>query len=109
MTARPERFTTRPNRMEGMRWDGTAEGATAIIDWVLAGGGHALYSCTLRNGECTEAEHDHLILVRDDEQADTYAEPGHWVIRNLDHLEYGFFTWPGDSFDKHYDLERTAP
>lgn len=34
----PQRFRKRPVTIEAMRWDGTPEGASPIIDWVLANG-----------------------------------------------------------------------
>lgn len=41
MTA--QRYRKKPIVIEAMRWDGTVEGATPIIGWVLAGGGTARY------------------------------------------------------------------
>lgn len=37
------RFVKRPVEISAVQWDGTVEGATAIIDWVLASGGTARY------------------------------------------------------------------
>jgi hypothetical protein len=37
MTA-PQRYRKRPVVIEAMQWDGTPEGATPIIDWVLRSG-----------------------------------------------------------------------
>jgi hypothetical protein len=34
----PQRFRKKPVVIEAMQWDGTPEGATPIIDWVLRGG-----------------------------------------------------------------------
>lgn len=39
----PKTYTKKPVDVEAMRWDGTAAGATPIIDWILAGGGTARY------------------------------------------------------------------
>lgn len=41
MTAR--KYQAHPVEVEAIRWDGTVEGATEIIDWVLAAGGTASY------------------------------------------------------------------
>jgi len=39
----PARYRRRPVEVDAMRWDGTAAGATPIIDWVLAKGSTARY------------------------------------------------------------------
>lgn len=38
------RYRKKPVEIEAARWDGTAEGATPIIDWILANGGTARYN-----------------------------------------------------------------
>lgn len=37
----PQRYRKKPVTIEAVQWDGTVEGSTPIIDWVLAGGGTA--------------------------------------------------------------------
>jgi hypothetical protein len=37
----PKSFRKRPVVVEAMQWDGTPEGATPIIDWILACDGTA--------------------------------------------------------------------
>lgn len=38
-----KRYRKKPVVIEAVRWDGTAEGATPIIDWILEGDGTARY------------------------------------------------------------------
>ncbi|QDB74759.1 hypothetical protein SEA_BARB_83 [Gordonia phage Barb] len=42
MTA-PKRYRKKPVEIEAMQWDGTAEGATPIINWVLENDGTATF------------------------------------------------------------------
>jgi hypothetical protein len=37
------KYRKRPVLIEAMKWDGTATGATPIIDWILSGDGTARY------------------------------------------------------------------
>ena len=39
------RYRKKPVVIEARQWDGTAEGATSIIDWILGSGGTASYAC----------------------------------------------------------------
>ncbi|QMU22041.1 hypothetical protein [Gordonia rubripertincta] len=39
----PKRYRKKPVEIDAMQWDGTAEGATPIINWVLANGGTATF------------------------------------------------------------------
>jgi hypothetical protein len=43
MIATPGRYRKKPVVIEAMHWDGTAAGATPIIDWILESGGTARY------------------------------------------------------------------
>jgi len=45
-------YRKRPVVIEARQWDGTAEGATPIIDWVLTGGGTARYHGSEAAPEC---------------------------------------------------------
>lgn len=38
-----KKYRKKPVTVEAVRWDGSAEGATPIIDWILSGGGTASY------------------------------------------------------------------
>lgn len=46
----PTQYRKKPVVITAMQWDGTAEGALPIIDWILAGGGTVSYSEDLAHG-----------------------------------------------------------
>jgi hypothetical protein len=58
-------FRKKPVEIEAMQWDGTAAGATTIIDWVLSNGGSASYICS-DTDRCVATRGDcpHWIQVR---------------------------------------------
>jgi len=66
----PQQFRKRPVVIEAMQWDGTAIGATPIIDWVLTGDGTASY-------------HDDPSIVIPTLEGMMVASPGDWVIRGV--------------------------
>lgn len=41
-----KRFRKKPVEVEAVQWDGTAEGASDIIDWILGNGQSATYMCS---------------------------------------------------------------
>lgn len=43
MTTTPQRYTKKPVTVEAIQWDGAAEGATPIINWILANSGTARF------------------------------------------------------------------
>ena len=43
MTVAPKTFRKRPVVVQAMQWNGGAEAATPVIDWILSGGGTARY------------------------------------------------------------------
>jgi hypothetical protein len=67
-----------------VQWDGTATGATHVIDWVLRNGGTATYTCTntdrcaTRDGDCS-----HYIRLRTPDSADS-IDVGDRVVRSPD-------------------------
>lgn len=64
-----EKFRKNPVEIDAMPWDGTAEGATPIIDWVLSHGGSASYldpqpEVRYDSGAILEAEDEATISVK---------------------------------------------
>ena len=59
----PKRYRKKPVEIEAMQWDGTAEGATPIIDWVLTNDGVATYRCDSVDG-CPGTAGTHYIAIR---------------------------------------------
>lgn len=75
-----EKYRKKPVEIEAVQWDGTAAGATPVIDWILSHGGNARYR------DCPPTLHD--IACRCDIAIDTLegrmtASPGDWVIRGV--------------------------
>lgn len=66
-----QRFRKKPVEIEAMQWDGTPEGATPIIDWVLA------------SGERSARFHDIGILHVDTLEGTMRARAGDWIIRGV--------------------------
>lgn len=74
----PQKFRKKPVTIEAMQWDGTAAGASPIIDWVLSNGGTATYACT--SDPCSRGEDGHTIAVDTLEGRNLDARSGWWVI-----------------------------
>lgn len=75
MTAAPEKFTKKPVQIEAMQWDGTAQGATPIIDWILSHDGNARFDDYTMDSA--------LLLIRTLE-GDMAASAGWWIIRGVE-------------------------
>lgn len=77
------RFRKKPVEIEAMQWDGTAEGATPVIDWILQNGGTADYRCSdpkrcaVNDGDCP-----HWIAIRTLEGT-MNTSLRDWVIRGV--------------------------
>lgn len=79
------RYRKRPVEIEAVRWDGTAAGATPIINWILSEGSTATYRCSDPD-RCVslevEGETPHSLVIHTLEGAMT-ASPGDWIIRGV--------------------------
>lgn len=77
------RYRKKPVEIEAMQWDGTANGATRIIDWILGHGSTATYTCS-NPDRCAEHDGDtpHAISIRTLEGT-MRADLGDYVIRGL--------------------------
>jgi hypothetical protein len=111
----PGRFRKRPVVVEAMRWDGTAEGATPIIDWVLANGPAdgpvARYSdCQLAkvDGDPPSVERTEPSIAIETLEGTMRASAGDWVVRSAgDWVVRGvhgeFYPVKPDIFDVTYE------
>ncbi len=70
------RYRKKPVVIDAILWNGTASGATAVIDFVLAGGGTARYH-----------DEDDKIAI-DTLEGTVTASPGDWVIRGVQGEHY---------------------
>ena len=78
----PQRYRKKPVEIEAMQWDGTATGATPIIDWVLGHGGTARFSCSQPECGPYKPEKPHTIAI-DTLEGAMHASPGDWIIRGV--------------------------
>lgn len=85
-----------------MRWDGTAEGATTIIDWILSGNGTATYRCDGPGG-CPGNGSGHYLAIQTLE-GDMVAEPGDYIIRGV---QGEFYPCKPDIFEATYEVVNT--
>ncbi|MFD6149360.1 hypothetical protein [Streptomyces sp. NPDC060243] len=77
------RYRKKPVEIEAVCWDGTSEGATRIIDWVLAGGATAAYTCADPE-RCSRHDGDspHSISIATLEGT-MRAGLGDWIIKGV--------------------------
>lgn len=78
----PTTYVTVPTEIQALQWDGTAEGATPIIDWVLRNGGTANYLCD-DAGKCSGVEDGHHIAIATPEGS-MPARKGWWIVRGTE-------------------------
>lgn len=95
----PQKFRKRPVVIEAMWWDGSAERATPIIDWVLSNGGTATYDCA-PDMDCSGTSEKHTIGIHTLEGV-MQTVPGAWVIRGV---QGEFYPCAIDIFAATYEL-----
>jgi hypothetical protein len=100
----PSKFRKKPVVVEAMQWDGTAAGATPIVDWILDQGGTAVYACSdPARCEGTGGDTPHWIRIRTLE-GDMLATLQDWVIREpFPTGDRQFYPCKPDIFDATYD------
>jgi hypothetical protein len=74
----PKKFRKKPVVIEALRWDGTAEGAIPIIDWILATGQRA---ASYDDGDPGVGVPESLRI--ETLEGTMRAEPGDWIIRGV--------------------------
>ena len=79
MTA--QKFRKKPVVIEAMQWDGTAEGATPILDWALDEGGSITYRCDDPNG-CGGVIKTHHLWVQTLEGGHIGSR-GDWIVKGV--------------------------
>ncbi|MGI5161422.1 hypothetical protein [Microbispora sp. CA-102843] len=97
------RYRKLPVEVEAHQWDGTADGATHIIDWILGSGSTANYTCS-NPDRCSETDGDtpHSISIRTLEGT-MRAELGDWIIKGV---RGEFYPCKPDIFATTYELVR---
>ena len=101
----PTKCRKKPVVIEAMRWDGTAAGATPIIDWILSTGDRsARYhepqpETTLRGTVVREAVP--ALIVIDTLEGAMRATAGDWIIRGV---QGEFYPCKPDIFEATYEV-----
>lgn len=86
------RFRKKPVVIEAVQWDGTAEGAGPIINWVLEGEQVARY---------LDDATPHILQIQTLE-GDMNATAGDWIIKGV---QGEFYPCKPDIFDATYEPE----
>jgi hypothetical protein len=96
----PVQYRKKPVVVDAIKWDGTADGASEIIDWILKEGSRAMYVCA--NPErCSEHNGDspHSLRIFTLE-GNMDASIGDYVIRGV---QGEFYPCKPNIFDATYD------
>lgn len=102
----PTRWRKKPVEIDAMQWNGTAAGATPIIDWVLAGDGGISY------WDIDEIVSEHGVTLNSPAlrvqtlEGPLYALPGAWIIRGV---RGEFYPCKPDIFEQTYELAEPHP
>jgi hypothetical protein len=96
----PSTFRKKPVEIQAMKWDGTAAGATRIIDWILSSGATASYTCSDPD-RCAKNDGDtpHWISIKTLEGT-MLANLGDWIIRGV---QGEFYPCKPDIFEATYE------
>lgn len=89
-----------PTERKAVQWDGTAETATEIIDWILSEGHTADYRC-IADGACPgDVPYGHTIAIQTLEGT-MHAQVGWWIIQGV----IGeFYPVEHHVFDESYEI-----
>lgn len=94
------RYRKKPVEIEAVRWDGTAETATSIVNWMVTHNGTARYTCS-NPDRCAEHDGDtpHHIAI-DTLEGTMRADLGDWIIRGI---KGEFYPCKPDIFEATYE------
>jgi hypothetical protein len=100
VTTTPAKYRKKPVVIEAMRWDGTADGATPIINWIDGQGATANYRCADPD-RCSVHGGDspHYIAINTLEGT-MLASLGDWIIRGV---RGEFYPCKPDIFEATYE------
>lgn len=95
-----KKYRKKPVTIEAMQWNGTSQGATPIIQWILDNGGSGCLwcsdpdRCSKTGGDCP-----HTICIRTLE-GDMHASLGDYIIRGV---QGEFYPCRADVFAATYE------
>lgn len=75
-----KKYRKKPVEISAAKWDGTAEQATHLIEWMLQNGASARYHCDAET--CTGTDEEHVILIYTLEGMMT-AQHGDYIIAGV--------------------------
>lgn len=88
-------FRKKPVAIQAMQWDGTAEGAIPIIDWILTGRHAARY-----HDKTDDVPNARTEIAIDTLEGTITASPGDWIIRGV---KGEFYPCKPDIFEASYE------
>lgn len=100
----PQKYRKKPVTIEAMEWDGTAQGATPIIDWILSTGDRAAHydesfeTFVAPNGKTIEGQPASIYI--NTLEGTMQAIPGDFIIKGV-HNE--FYPCKPDIFELTYE------
>lgn len=98
----PTTYESLPVQIQAVQWDGTAEHAVGIVDWIHQHGRNASYSCDPVTKPCSGTDKNHVLIIRTLE-GNMAAEPGAWIIKGT---EDEFYPCKDSVFQRKYRLVR---
>jgi len=99
----PTKYRKKPVVIEAMQWDGSAEGATPIVNWILEGPLTASYHEHLLDGSII-AHPDPFLRINTLEGV-MIASTGDFIIKGV---KGEFYPCKPGIFAKTYELEESA-
>lgn len=97
-----QRWRKKPVVVEAVQWDGTAEGATPIINWILANDGTARYYAPGEWDNDIDGDPSITYITIDTLESRVLASPGDYVIRGV---AGEFYPCKPDIFTATYEPE----
>lgn len=94
------KFRKKPVLIEAIKWDGTAEGATPIIDWVLQNGDRTARYCAPGEVIWANGDIETPCLNIDTLEGTMAAAPGDWIIKGV---QGEFYPCKPDIFEATYE------
>lgn len=94
----PTTYESLPVTIQAVQWDGTAQHAVGIVDWIHQSGRNASYACNPVAKPCSGTDDRHHLVIRTLEGNMT-AEPGTWIIKGT---EGEFYPCKDSVFQRKY-------
>lgn len=98
------KYRKKPIIIEAHQWDGTVEGATPIIDWILTNGGTARYHPAIPERPGCQRDLSQFAvpthIAIDTLEGTMMTSPSDWIIRGV---QGEFYPCKPDIFEAIYD------